>query len=545
MSLVKAIHDDMTDYTDYLSRLNEALTKFKAVTVNDITDKYTYHPDYVSSRLGAGSYGEAFRMRAVADNHEPLRVVKVIPKARVSKNALQIQHLAAELAVTGFFSHPNLNKRVGLYHNNTNVYLVLELVEGSRPSARSRLLHLFATTNPPRLADFDAFYASLERDAAAGGFGTVDEYLDQSGRMRTILAECGVKREIPTATDLFGLIVAMKRVPDGLSRILNRQALLALAHLHENNVVHRDVKTENLVLGIDRDCELIYAADGKTIQGVRVREKVQAKLIDFGLVKYMKLGAFPPVISPGMFDPARAAAAATGTGGGLGGRDEDLGFEDDDCAAAGNVWSVGNAFPVAVTPCGTELYCSLDVIDGIIASGIGKTKWMSTSSKLPKMDVYGVGTMMFCCANGRPPFRPPRDQYRPLSREERIKQVQRLVAAGPIFSGNVADATRDYVLYLMENDPDKRPTAQAALNHPFLNSVTSNVYVWEVNISGAVTEISVGATPGPQPAQVTPSRPAEEDDDAAAEDDYEDVVAAALRGKEDAGDDAGKEQDAQ
>ena len=129
----------MADHTDYLAQLNEALNKFGAVQVNDITDRYAYHPDYVSSRLGAGSYGEAFRMRsAEKDSKEPLRVVKVIPKARVSKNALQIQHLAAELAVTKFFTHTHLNKRVGLFQNSTNIYLVLEYVGGPTPDAKTR-----------------------------------------------------------------------------------------------------------------------------------------------------------------------------------------------------------------------------------------------------------------------------------------------------------------------------------------------------------------------------------------------------------------------
>jgi len=563
----------MADHTDYLAQLNQALGKFGAETVNDITDKYAYHPDYVTARLGAGSYGEAFRMRSVSNDKEPLRVVKVIPKARVSKNALQIQHLAAELAVTKFFTHNNLNKRVGLYMNTANVYIVLEYVGGATPDAKTRLLHLFASVHPRRIADFEAFYAGLERDAAAGGFATVDEYLDRSGRMRTILAECGVKREVPTSTDLFGLIVAMKRVPDGLARIINKQALLGLQHLHENAVVHRDIKTENVVVGIERHCELVYgepAAEGqpKPVTGVRVTEKVQAKLIDFGLVKYMRQdGAkFSNALSPGAYDPTRASSQS------LAANATNLGFDSDDddakpAAAAAQQQqqpATTNAagFPVMVTPCGTELYCSLEVIDGIIKSGVGRTKWISDSRHLPKMDVYGVGTMLFCCANGRPPFRPPRDPYRTnISREERIKQVQRLVQAGPVFSSGVSLPAQEYVKWLMNNDPEARPTAAEALAHPYLAGVTGNTYTYEVSVDGVVTVVETAAQQQQQTstaASITPtasantaapstSNGAAGDEEEDADDDagqHEDVLAAALRGKEDQGDSAGKNDDA-
>ena len=46
-----------------------------------------------------------------------------------------------------------------------------------------------------------------------------------------------------------------------------------------------------------------------------------------------------------------------------------------------------------------EISTQPKVIDGIIKSGVGRTKWISDSRHLPKMDVYGVGTMLFCSAS--------------------------------------------------------------------------------------------------------------------------------------------------
>jgi serine/threonine protein kinase len=578
--------------SEQLEQLNECLHRFKAERVSDITDKYAYYPDFAASRLGSGSYGEAFRVRSVANAAEPHRVVKVIPKARVSRTSLQVQHLCGELAVTTIFDHKNLNKRTALYHNETHLFIVLELCAGTQPSLRTRLAHVFALNHPRRIADIDAIVAKAEAEGAAAGV-SADAWFEQQGTMRVILAECAAKREIPVSCDLFNFIVAMKRVPEGLSRIIIRQALVALQHLHDSNVVHRDVKTENLVLGITRNAELIYepkpGADGEAaeqaIVGVRISETVTCKLIDFGLVKYMQLSNLPPIMSPGNFkapgnsglSPATAGApGATGLGS-IDGRNTNFDTSDDDDDDNNNkpaAAAVKSAFPVAVTPCGTELYCSLEVIDGILKSGGGRVKWQSDSQALPKLDVYGAGTMLFCMANGRPPFRPPRDSYRPVSREERMRQIHKQIAAGPVFASNVPEAVQALVQQLMQNDPAARPSAGAALRHEFLTNpaAQSNTYTYEVRCEGAIRvladDVVVGgekpasssndgqtASPAQSSAEgagassggsgtggeQTATATADEDDDGGV---FEGDVMAVLRGREDNGDDANKDDDA-
>ena len=52
-----------------------------------------------------------------------------------------------------------------------------------------------------------------------------------------------------------------------------RQILLALNYMHTNNLVHRDIKSDNVVYSADAD-----------------RDKLEIKLIDFGFSRQSKQG---------------------------------------------------------------------------------------------------------------------------------------------------------------------------------------------------------------------------------------------------------------
>ena len=73
-----------------------------------------------------------------------------------------------------------------------------------------------------------------------------------------------------------------------------RQMLLGLQYLHAHDIVHRDVKLENLVVAEDRSSKLILDDTGDVI-GVCISEYVRVQLIDFGLAKFV---ARDPVPSP-------------------------------------------------------------------------------------------------------------------------------------------------------------------------------------------------------------------------------------------------------
>ena len=503
---------------ELLDRLNRCLDHFKAQRVEDLTDVYAYHPDIRRARLGSGAFGETFVVKSVKDPKEYLRVAKCIPKARISKTALQIQHICAEIAVTTKMYSPFLNHAVGLYHNDSHLYLILEMCDGPTPPLRTRLYHLFARYAPPRIPEVEGIAQGYEKDWASEKERFIEakgvpsnpeeeEVLAQEekqfieAKMVNMLTQLGVKKEAPTKSDLLDYIVYHKKVPEQKAQIILRQCLKGIQFMHDNQVVHRDIKTENVILGETRSAEPITDENGK-VTGVRIREKIQAKLIDFGIVKYLRLDTFPTSPSPGTFENATDPFAGDAT------------FDENHNTASG--WSTN---VVNVTPCGTELYSSLEALTGILNSGAGKSKWSSTSDMLPKLDVYGCGTMLFCMLNGRPPFRLPNQRVK--NQLEKLQLIQELIAAGPKFSDTISPAGKAMVLKLMSNDANARPYAYQALEDRYFES-TGDTYTYEVSCDGTVSVVADQSTP--------------EEEQEAAQQLREDQVMDAIRGKEDNGD---------
>jgi hypothetical protein len=93
-------------------------------------------------------------------------------------------------------------------------------------------------------------------------------------------------------------------------------------------------------------------------------------------------------------------------------------------------------------------------------------RWQSDQHALPKIDVYGLGAMWYCMANGRPPYVPPqlRDpaMRARLDSRTRCNLVAELARKGPTFAPFVAAATQDTLRRLMDNDVASRPTSTAA-----------------------------------------------------------------------------------
>ena len=51
--------------------------------------------------------------------------------------------------------------------------------------------------------------------------------------------------------ELFGLIKKNRKIPEHIARFYIIELLLGLGYLHENNIVYRDIKPENILLNSD------------------------------------------------------------------------------------------------------------------------------------------------------------------------------------------------------------------------------------------------------------------------------------------------------
>ena len=566
--------------TDLLDRLNRCLTKFKAITVNDITEKYAFYPTPASSNLGSGTYGDVFRMKAI-DGQSPPRVVKVIPKSKACKNAISIQHVCVELAVTSALSHPNLNHRVALFQSDSVFYIVLELCEGRKPDVASRLYHVFANDAPQKLALVPDLISA--HTAAVGATG------DDDAVVNSVLKEAGLKSEVPLGTDLFNAIVRHKKIAPRKALIILKQILEGLAYMHEKNVVHRDIKPENVVAAEDRTATPII--EGGNIVGVRITEKIRAKIIDFGLAKYMQVTQFPTTPSPRTFgeEPsvwnnappidqledvsftfagnksANATALIAAIAAVLGVPSSSISivssaqgvvvlrFPNASVAAVASsnatiqypaIAALGVVVviqPVMVTPGGTEIYYPLEVINGILLTG---SKWHSNTQTLPKFDVYGAGAIMFCMCHGRQPYQMPATN-RSTTKEEKLRKIAQLLEHGPVFSDRCPADVKKIIAWLMTNEPKNRPKAIDALRDDVFKGVT-DTYTYEVYTDGRFKEIDdtvVAATSkdAAPPATAVDSSLVEGDVNAVAEDITIADIMEVKRGQEDKGDGAGKD----
>ena len=153
---------------------------------------------------------------------------------------------------------------------------------------------------------------------------------------------------------LFEFIRTKQVVDPPDAAIILRQLLEALAYLHSNRIVHRDVKPENILIQ---------------------PQTLAIKLIDFGASKSVGKASAPRNVFPPRAGDGLLKADSPG---------------------------------VLVTPFSfTEQYAALEAINGMIDSSLkGKRVWQTSKGELPKVDIYGAGVVTYAMLLGRLPYAP-------------------------------------------------------------------------------------------------------------------------------------------
>jgi serine/threonine protein kinase len=83
--------------------------------------------------------------------------------------------------------------------------------------------------------------------------------------------------------------------------------------------------------------------------------------------------------------------------------------------------------------------------------------WATTVGTLPKFDVWAVGCIAFCLANGAPPFC-----------AVTLRQLVESINRGLQHRRASSAEARRFTEYLMNPDPKTRPTAAEALADPYV-----------------------------------------------------------------------------
>lgn len=177
--------------------------------------------------LGDGAFGFVFTATRISDSIEV--AVKFIIKSKISKDSwicVGGEKLPKEIATLQTLNHPNIIKYMEHITENDYILLITEL-HGTSWDASN--LKLDPILNPGLKFKF---------------------------REKTIEAEGEVIRN-RTSCDLFECIDAHTRIPSAKAKFLFAQIVLACEYLQSRNLVHRDIKDENIVVNAKYEIKLI------------------------------------------------------------------------------------------------------------------------------------------------------------------------------------------------------------------------------------------------------------------------------------------------
>lgn len=230
--------------------------------------------------------------------------------------------------------------------------------------------------------------------------------------------------ELAENGELFDKIIEAKRFSEDVARRYFQQLVSAVAFLHKNHIIHRDLKAENLLLSADDTL----------------------KLCDFGLARFTEAAA---AIAAGTMPESRVQAEKAAAAAAAAGQPEDL------CV-------------VFMSLAGSPDYVAPEVLAPSGYSGHG-------------CDIWSMGVILFFMLCGYLPFAS-------VAKDERARQkeTQEKIAKGDFNhkSRYLPPLAADLLRNMLQVDPQKRFTIQQVAAHEWTATDMSNEVRDRINECG-------------------------------------------------------------
>ncbi|KAJ3365756.1 hypothetical protein GGF32_008154 [Allomyces javanicus] len=255
----------------------------------------------------------------------------------------------------------------------------------------------------------------------------------------------GLVIEYASGGELFDYILANRCLPEDEARRLFAQLVEGVHYMHSKNVVHRDLKLENLLLSSSKDLVII----------------------DFGFANQ-----FPPPGSPEHLATHHRASIASSIISTWGG-------------SADRALHVPDRHFLMATSCGSPCYAAPELV---IADG-----YVGTSA-----DVWSCGVILFAMLAGYLPF----DDDPENPQGDNITLLYRYILSEPTplhFPPEMGDDAKDLIARILIPDPERRLTMVEVIEHPWLAPYRSVLDV-DYEAPPRVPEKDVGAAAAAQPA---------------------------------------------
>ena len=87
--------------------------------------------------------------------------------------------------------------------------------------------------------------------------------------------------------DLFALIESKRRLPEAWARIYSAEVGLALEHVHSKGIIYRDLKPENVMVGVDGHLKITDFGFAKKLQDADGKPALNTRGSTVGTPEYM------------------------------------------------------------------------------------------------------------------------------------------------------------------------------------------------------------------------------------------------------------------